>query len=287
MFTLFHKLFFLLFCSTNLFAITLQSICENKNLKYTFLCKEYLLEDVEEVKTKEKKMEDKIEKIAYLTFDDGPLKATKNIFEAINEENIPVTMFFIGYQIENFKNIYELALKNKNITIANHTYSHANNRYKKFYSNPTKVIEDVKKANELVKLDRVSKTQSAYLPVRLAGRNVFRLPNIEKNDNMIPEIQREIEIQGYDGIFNEGYFIYGWDLDWPYDNSGKPILEPLEVFEKMEKIYKNKSSLKDNKVVLLMHDFMFTQNNSGKENIKTLIQLLKENGWSFDNIENY
>ena len=41
-------------------------------------------------------------RIALLTFDDGPIKATKNIIETVREENIPVTMFFVGCQIENF-----------------------------------------------------------------------------------------------------------------------------------------------------------------------------------------
>ena len=36
-----------------------------------------------------------------------------------------------------------------------------------------------------------------------------------------------------------------------------------------------------------MHDFMFSNNFDGKENLKTLIQLLKNGGWSFENIENY
>ena len=140
-------------------------------------------------------------KIALLTFDDGPIKATKNIIETVREENIPVTMFFVGCQIENFPNIYKDAINYPNILIANHTYSHANNRYRKFYSDPLLVVEDIKKANSIVGVDNISNTSSAFLPVRLAGRNVFRLPTITKNDNMIDTIQREKEIVGYDDIY--------------------------------------------------------------------------------------
>ena len=226
-------------------------------------------------------------KIAILTFDDGPLRATKNILEVVNEENIPATMFFIASQIENFKSIYEQALSYSNISIANHTYSHANNKYKKFYSNPDLVVEDIIKANSIISEDRSSKTASAFLPVRLAGRNVFRLPIITKNDNMIKKEQREIEIIGYDNIYKEGYYIYGWDIDWPYEPNGRPAKTPDEILNSMEKIYSKNSSSKNNKVILLMHDFMFSNNFNGKENLKTLIQLLKENGWSFENIENY
>lgn len=226
-------------------------------------------------------------KIVLLTFDDGPIKATKNIIETVREENIPVTMFFIGCQIETFPNIYKEAINYPNILIANHTYSHANNRYRKFYSDPLLVVEDIKKANSIVGVDNISNTSSAFLPVRLAGRNVFRLPTITKNDNMIDTIQREKEIVGYDNIYKEGYYIYGWDLEWAYEKNGKPILTPQEIYNSMEKIYEKKLSSKEDKVVLLMHDFMFSNNFDGKENLKTLIQLLKNGGWSFENIENY
>nr|WP_228286328.1 polysaccharide deacetylase family protein [Arcobacter vandammei] len=259
-----------------------KSICENENLKNRFFCKKYL---IEETQKSEEKIENK--KIAYLTFDDGPLRVTTNILEIIDQEDIFVTMFFIGHQMETFKTIYKSALNNKNITIGNHTYSHANNKYKKFYSKPLEVVEDIKRANKLIENDRFSNTSSNFLPVRLAGRNVFRLPNIQRDDNMIPFPQRETEILGYDEIYNEGYYIYGWDLDWSYEANGRPIQTPEEIFLKMEKIYKNKSSLKENKVVLLMHDFMFLNKYDGKENLSTLIKLLKDNGWSFDNIENY
>lgn len=101
-------------------------------------------------------------KIALLTFDDGPIKATKNIIETVREENIPVTMFFIGCQIENFPNIYKDAINYPNILIGNHTYSHANNRYRKFYSDPLLVVEDIKKANSIVGVDNISNTSSAF-----------------------------------------------------------------------------------------------------------------------------
>ena len=46
----------------------------------------------------------------------------------------------------------------------------------------------------------------------------------------------------------------------------KPILTPQEIYNSMEKIYEKKS--KEDKVVLLMHDFMFSNNFDGKENLK-------------------
>ncbi|RBQ30856.1 hypothetical protein CRU92_10075 [Arcobacter sp. FW59] len=226
--------------------------------------------------------EAKNEKIALLTFDDGPIRATKNILKVVKEESIPVTMFFIGYQVENANNIYKKVLKESNITIANHTYSHANNRYREFYSNPTSVLEDIKKSNSLM-----SKNEKSILPVRLAGRNVFRLPEIKVNDFAISKEQTNIETVAYDDIFNEGFHIYGWDLEWEYDVDGEPKQTPEQIFYSMEKIYKSKLTIKENKVILLMHDIMFSSHFEGEENLKTLITLLKNSGWSFESIENY
>lgn len=227
------------------------------------------------------------EKIAYLTFDDGPLNATKNILEVIEKENVPVSMFFIGKHIEDFRKIYENALTFPNITIANHTYSHANGKYAKFYNNANIVVEDIKKADSIISKDRVSKTESNFLPVRLAGRNVFRLPIISINDNALEKEQIEKELLGYEKVFEEGFYIYGWDLEWNYGVDGEPTQTPLEVVNAMEYIHFKNRTRVENKVVLLMHDKMFATQFNGKENLQMLITLLKNNGWKFENIEQY
>lgn len=227
------------------------------------------------------------EKIAYLTFDDGPIIATKNILEAAQEEDVPISLFFIGSQIENFRSIYENALSYSNVTIGNHTYSHANGKYKQFYSNADLVVQDVKKANIIISKDRNSTTQSSFLPTRLAGRNVFRLPIFSRNDNGLPKEQISKEWLGYDKIFSEGFYIYGWDLEWTYESNGKPISNPIDIVNKMEYIHSKNHSRLPNKVVLLMHDRMFNNSFNGKENLQTLIKLLKNNGWKFENIERY
>ncbi|WP_418187396.1 polysaccharide deacetylase family protein [Aliarcobacter lanthieri] len=229
----------------------------------------------------------KEQKIVLLTFDDGPIKATKNVLKVIKKEDIPITMFFIGSQIEKSKHIYEKALNFSNITIANHTYSHANHKYKKFYSNPLNVVEDIKKANDIISHDRISNSASDFLPVRLAGRNVFRLPDIKINDYAISKEQQEKEMSVYDDLFNEGFYIYGWDIEWEYEFNGQPIQTPEEVLNSMERIYKSKLTTKENKVILLMHDIMFSSHFEGEKNLNTLITLLKNHGWSFESIENY
>ena len=41
-----------------------------------------------------------LQKVIYLTFDDGPGKGTANVLNALKEEGVEGTMFFIGSKIE-------------------------------------------------------------------------------------------------------------------------------------------------------------------------------------------
>ena len=232
--------------------------------------------------TEDLKLEDK-EKIIYLTFDDGPIKSTNIILDVLEEQDIPATMFFIGYQAQKLKDIYERAKNLKNIQIANHTYSHANGKYRKFYKDPVGVLEDIKMAENILNQD-ISKD---FLALRLAGRNVFRLENIFKDDLNIDKYQRKIEVISYDKLFEENFLIYGWDVEWEYEQSGRPKYDVFEVVNRIEYIYKKELMAKKNKVVLLMHDIMFGKQFNGKENLSILIEELKKLNWKFDVIDNY
>jgi peptidoglycan/xylan/chitin deacetylase (PgdA/CDA1 family) len=226
------------------------------------------------------------EKIAYLTFDDGPIAATENILKIAREEDIPVTLFFIGYQIKNNEKIYENSLSHSNVTILNHTYSHANGKYQKFYSDSNLVVSDINKAQNLLNMTK-QEILNDSIPLRFAGRNVFRLPDIYKNDAGLAKDQTKRELLSYDKVFQEGYNIYGWDIEWKFDQTGKPIQTPEEIFTHMESAHKKNKSNKKNKVILLTHDIMFSNHFNGKENLKRLVQLLKNSGWSFKSINNY
>ena len=99
--------------------------------------------------------------------------------------------------------------------------------------------------------------------------------------------QIEKDLLGYEKVFEEGFYIYGWDLEWNYGELRVNLLKLLEVVNAMEyMLLKNRSSVK-NKIVLLMHDKMFATQSNGKENLQILITLLKNKGWKFENIEQY
>jgi len=229
----------------------------------------------------------KNKKIIFLTFDDGPLLGTNNILNIINDEKIYATMFMVGKHINMNQSLYKKALKNSYVTIANHTFSHANGKYRKFYSNSVKLLTDIKKNNNILSHSS-DNNLSLFYPLRLAGRNVFRLPGISCDDKGLGKKQCKKEHSKYNNIEKEGFFIYGWDLEWHFNpRNGSPIGSPKSVVRKLETIYsKNHSKIKG-KVILLMHDFMFKNKHKGKTKLIQLIYLLKKGGWTFAPLKNY
>jgi peptidoglycan/xylan/chitin deacetylase (PgdA/CDA1 family) len=227
------------------------------------------------------------QKVVYLTFDDGPVNGTDNILDVLEEEHIPATMFYIGKQILNNKDIYKRTLLCDSVSIGNHTYCHANGKYRDFYRNANILVQDINRNNEIIARDKKSVSTSPFLPVRLAGRNVFRLPRLNRDDNAINPKERSIEHIGYEKVAKEGFYIYGWDVEWTHGAKGTPNESPSEIASLINKLQAHKSSREPNKIILLMHDYMFKSTLHGKENLLALIHLLKKSGWKFSTIENY
>lgn len=217
-------------------------------------------------------------KIIYLTFDDGPLRGTDSVLNILKSEDVVATMFFIGKHVQQREKLYNKAVSMSNILVANHTYSHANNKYAKFYRNEINVLDDIDKAQRII-------GGAKYL--RLAGRNVWRLPEINRNDSSIKKKQGDIETRVYDDLKSRGYFIYGWDTEWRYDHStGKPLFGAQEMLNTLERLHNKNRSEKTGKIILLAHGFMF-RSKSQASKLRELIRELKYNGWSFDTIDNY
>ena len=225
----------------------------------------------------------------YLTFDDGPVNGTKNIIDIATQEQTPITFFMIGENIvrtKKYNKIYKKALKNPLITVGNHTYTHARGGYKRFYySSKQHVVNDLIKTHKILSKD-ISSNTIPY--ARLAGRNVFRLPTIAKNDIFISKKQSLKERKNYDALWNAGFYLYGWDYEWEFDyKKRKPKLSVNQIVRKIERLYKKDKIAKKDKFVLLLHDPMFKNRYNGKKNLQQLIKKLKQNGWEFDTIANY
>ena len=218
------------------------------------------------------------EKVLYLTFDDGPLKGTENVLNVLKEEKIPATMFCIGRHARLHPELFRQELSMPDLLIANHTYSHANGHYSRFYSDTFGVLSDVEHA-QIVLGGR------KYL--RLAGRNVWRLPEISRNDQAIVALRGSREVPKYDALSQEGYFIYGWDVEWHFDRrSGRPVENPELLAARIDALYRHGRMVRHGKVVLLAHDFMFRSRRSTAK-LRRFIRLMKRRGWHFKTLRHY
>lgn len=85
-------------------------------------------------------------KRAFLTFDDGPSKNTKDILDILKENDIKATFFVLGCQVEVFpettKRIYD-----EGHYIANHGYSHI---YSSIYQTAQQVLVEYNQCNQIV-----------------------------------------------------------------------------------------------------------------------------------------
>jgi len=224
-------------------------------------------------------------KIAYLTFDDGPLNGTQNVINILSDNRIDATMFMIGRHVEQNryrKKLFQMAIDEPNILVANHTYSHANGHYSRFYSDKNRVIHDLQKMERKISIHDPLHSKKCC---RLAGRNVFRLPFIRRDD---PAIKKKREQTCYDALANRGFKIFGWDYQWDYNpRNGKLYKSPQEIVRIMDRLIQRGRTRKPNKLILLMHDFTFKSRFGGDEKLRKLIALLKKDKWRFEDLESY
>jgi hypothetical protein len=130
----------------------------------------------------------------YLTFDDGPLPGSENILDVLRTERVPATLFMVGMHAEASPGrmaLVELAKTTPLVAVGNHSYSHANNRYREFYSDTERVLADMQKANAVLGL-------KTPVHARMPGRDVFRLLNVSKDDISVNAAQYEREQVDFD-----------------------------------------------------------------------------------------
>ncbi len=220
----------------------------------------------------------------YITIDDGPVGGTANLISVTNAQKVPVTFFMVAGQVElSDKNKDLLAQSHASpyITVGNHSYSHAHSHYRHFYSSVTGVIEDMERATTDLGI-----TQRPVL-ARLPGRDVFRLPGISRNDPFLSHAENSVENRDFDALFKDNFYLFGWDLEWAHQSSGRPIQTVDRLIEQIKLAFENGRTVKKDKLILLMHDEMFRNVFDGRENFNNLIVALKNAGFVIGKLEDY
>lgn len=121
-----------------------------------------ILEMEREIQAKEEARIERIKnnKVAYLTFDDGPHKErTERILDILDKNNIKATFFMLGQEVEKYPEIVK-KIYDKGHTIANHSTNHK-------YNYPTKesYIEDIKTTDKLISEAIGTEYKSLYVRV--------------------------------------------------------------------------------------------------------------------------
>ena len=198
------------------------------------------------------------EKVAFLTFDDGPTKiATPKILDILKENDIKASFFVIGYRVKEFPNIVRRAYEEGNF-IANHGYSHRNN---KLYKSKESFIDEILSTDEAI---------SEAIDVKNYHSHIFRFPNGSKGtsySSIKKKSKQYLEEIGYCYV----------DLN-ALNNDSIHKYSSSQLLSNLKKSCNGKNSL-----VVLMHD---TQDVSKSyEALEASIKYLKEQGYTFKTFE--
>lgn len=214
-------------------------------------------------------------KCIYLTIDDSPLNGTAYLDSVIVAETIKANVFLVGKAIDEcrkFEKYYQILQENPYIEIYNHSYSHAGNRYSRFYTDPASVADDFEKNR--------SKFDIRHKIARLPGRNLWQVGDRKKNCDQ--PAGRSVAL-----LAGEGYQIFGWDLEWRYAPENYAPEQTIDqLVEQAEYLYVSSRTFTPEHVVVLVHDQMFARKHA-QNDLGELIRKLKEKDFTFEYLSTY
>lgn len=169
------------------------------------------------------------EKVAYLTFDDGPTsKVTPKILDILKDYQIKATFFILGSNAEQYPELIK-RIHEEGHTIANHGYSHNN---AKLYASKEAFLEEIHKTDKII---------GDILGIENYSCHIFRFPNGSTSNAYKQKKQEAIkwlEEIGYDYI------------DWNALNKDSERKYSNQVLiENLKETAQGKGTL-----VVLMHD---------------------------------
>lgn len=199
------------------------------------------------------------EKIAYLTFDDGPSLNTPIILDILKEHDIPATFFVNGYENEFASSIYN-RIVHENHTLANHTFSH---NYSVIYRNKESFFTDFYQLENLLMNYTDKKSSIVRLPGGSNNTMVQQYGGTKEMNKILAELK------------NQGYYYVDWNVD-SMDASDTVVTKNRIVSEVLNQ------SLGKQKVNILMHDS--SAKTTTAEALPAIIKGLKEQGFRFEKI---
>ncbi|NMM64760.1 polysaccharide deacetylase [Clostridium sp. P21] len=192
-----------------------------------------------------------VEKIIYLTFDDGPsTNVTNKILDTLKQENVKATFFVVGYKIPGREDVLK-RIYNEGHSIGLHTYTHV---YKKVYASDADFI------NEMDKTCGEIKNVIGIEP------KIIRFPSGSKS-----HLSKNL----LENLHANNYKIYDWNLC---------LSDGIDYNTKSNKLYKEatRKCINPNKIFLLMH--CDAKNKNTCESLESIIKYYKNLDYHFKTI---
>ena len=196
------------------------------------------------------------EKVAYLTFDDGPSATiTPQILDILKNENVPATFFVVGARVNKYPNLVKRAYEEGHY-IANHGYTHS---YSEIYKSLDTIFGEYVDCENAVRNALGIDDYRMYLfryPGGSAGGRYSDVKNESKN-----------VLNSYGVTYTNWNCMTG-------DAEGKNTVE-----EQLEEL---KATMEgDDTIIVLMHDASDKQVTA--DALPEVIRYLKEQGYTFKN----
>jgi peptidoglycan/xylan/chitin deacetylase (PgdA/CDA1 family) len=190
------------------------------------------------------------EKVAYLTFDDGPSPTvTPQILDILKAEGIKATFFVIGDEAARYPELVQ-RIYNEGHTVANHTQSHV---FSRIYASPQNYLESLKQCEETLK-SILGEGYRSWL-TRFPGGSFGK------------------KLEPYRAAVNEAGYAY---VDWNCVNGDAEgrHLSAKQLIQRLKQTAAGQEHL-----VILMHDAAVKQTTA--DTLPEIIQYLKGQGYSF------
>ena len=200
------------------------------------------------------------EKVAYLTFDDGPNNSvTPQVLDVLRRYNVKATFFMVGSMIEKNPDVARRVFEEGHL-IAGHSYSH---QYSELYADTQSFMNEVNKSYELIK----NVTARGDYP------KIFRFPGGGFDAGVYGEIKQECKVL----LEKDGYRYCDWNALNGDAETSSPA--PDELVKRLKSTAKNKED-----IVVLMHDA--PSKAATAKALPQIIEYLIGEGYAFDTLNN-
>lgn len=212
----------------------------------------------------------------YLTFDDGPNKGTRNVLHIAQDEQIPISFFLVGQHVAGSayqQQLWDSLQTSPNIALCNHSYTHAQNRYIRYYENPEEVVADFMRTKDSLHLtNNIARTP---------GRNIWRTDSLYYTD-------MAKSCAAADSLQKAGFILMGWDVEWKYDNKTMSVTSSAnQLMAEIDSSFSHNKTRSIDNLVLLAHDQVYTQSDDSMQLRQFLQGLKKRNDYELALVTTY